>query len=676
MDVIQYAEQLNQETLAAAEVNGTSRLEAFTQLVIERLTAAGELDDGEVAYFRKTGLEISGWSMDGDNNVLHAFVTDWNDEVPPLSLTKTSAAAALKRLSSFISRCVDGYAQQLEESSGVWELADLIPRQIKSLEEIRLYLFSDAIARKIDPPSQMAIADVAVTAHVWDLDRLYRLDTSGLEREVITADIIELLGDPLPCLPGPPGADHTVFLAVLPGELVSRLYGRYGSRLLERNVRSFLQARGAVNRGIRETLLKRPDRFLAYNNGMSATAAEVTLVDLDGGGKGIAAIRDLQIVNGGQTTASIHHAANRDKADLSGVAVQLKLTVVRPDLIDDVVPSISRFSNTQNKVTGADFSANNPFHVRVEELSRTIWAPAPDGAQRQTRWFYERARGQYADELARAGTAAKQRQFKAMAPPTQKFTKTDLAKFVNTWEQRPNVVSLGAEKNFREFMLRLNERPINPDVDWFHRLIGMAILFRGAEKIVQKQAFGGYRAQIVTYTVAKLAHETASRLDLDKIWRQQKLSAAVEQAIAELSHPVHEIITNPSGSVRHVGEWAKKLDCWKAVEELTWKVPLGLSRELRGTPPKSTRPVTSNQGLEGATPAEERLIESMAAIPGDTWFAIAKWAKDTDNLQGWQRRIAFGIGKLVADGRRPSIKQAKQGQILHEEAVRLGFQPT
>ncbi|WP_233213368.1 AIPR family protein, partial [Mycobacterium hubeiense] len=537
------------------------------------------------------------------------------------------------------------------------------------------FRLTGSAARAVELPVLERIADVTVTSHLWDLQRLYRLDTSGLEREVITVDIVDLLGRPLPCLPGPAGADHTVHLAVVPGGLVADLYGRYGSRLLERNVRSFLQARGAVNRGIRDTLIKRPDRFLAYNNGLSATAADVELVDLVEGGSGIARIRDLQIVNGGQTTASIHHAAARDKIDLSGVAVQLKLTVVRPDLIDEIVPAISMYSNTQNKVTGADFSANHPFHVRVEELSRTVWAPAPDGAQRQTRWFYERARGQYADEVARAGTPAKQRQFKATTPTTQKFTKTDLAKFIHSWEQRPNTVSLGAEKNFREFMLRLRERPITPDVEWFHRLIGMAILFRSAEKIVQKQGFGGYRAQIVTYTIAKLAHETESRLDLDRIWRQQRLSPAVEHVIAELSHPIHGIITNPSGTVRHVGEWAKKLDCWKAVEELPWSRPVSLSEDMRATDAGPRRSAPTNAGLAGATPQEQALIEEMSEIAPESWFGIAKWAKDTSNLQGWQRGIAFSIGRLLADGRRPSVKQAKQGKVLYEEALRLGFRP-
>ena len=672
IEIAQYAEQLLQETLAAAEVDGTPRLEAFTQLLIERLTTAGEFDGGAVAYFKKPGLEISGWSLDADNDVLHAFVTDWRGSIPSPSLTRKGAAERLGRLAAFISACVDGYGTKLEETSAIWELADLIPRHAKSLVEVRLYLLSDAIGRELNFPTFDPIAGVNVTTYVWDLERLYRLDTSGLEREPITLDLVEHFSGPLPCLGGASAPDHAVYLAIMPGQLLADLYGRFGSRLLERNVRSFLQARGAVNKGIRETILNAPDRFLAYNNGISATAADVSLVDLPSGGIGLASIKDLQIVNGGQTTASIYHAAKRDKADLSQVSVQAKLTVVRPELLDELVPSISRFSNTQNKVTGADFSANHPFHVNIEELSRTVWAPAPDGTQRQTRWFYERARGQYADELARSGSPAKQRQFKATCPTTQKVTKTDLAKFLHTWEQLPHLVSLGGEKNFREFMIRLPERRVTIDVEWFQRLIAKAILFRSAEKIVQNQHFGGYRAQIVTYSLAKLAHETQSRLNVDTIWRQQGLSPATEEAIAELSYPVHEVIVNPSGSVRHVGEWCKKLDCWKTVEEFSWKVPAGLATELGGLDLErpSLRP---SDAATGVSPSEQKLIDQVGGVASDIWFGIAKWAKETDNLQGWQRRISFSLGRLSLEGGIPSLKQARQGRILHDEAVRLGY---
>ena len=143
-------------------------------------------------------------------------------------------------------------------------------------------------------------------------------------------DLVQRLGQPLPCIASPEsGADFDVYLAILPGNLLHQLYHEFGARLLELNVRSFLQARGKVNRGIRDTLKDEPSAFIAYNNGISATASEVTLVPLPEGGTGIAAMRDLQIVNGGQTTASVHRASVTG-VDLTAVFVQAKVTVIEP----------------------------------------------------------------------------------------------------------------------------------------------------------------------------------------------------------------------------------------------------------------------------------------------------------------------------------------------------------
>jgi hypothetical protein len=678
MNLDEYSERLLQETIAAAdaEADGSLRAEVFTRLVAERLTVAGEINDADVAFHRGRGVEVSGWSVDEDETVLHLFVTDYRGEVPTPTLTNTTIAQTFKRLTEFYTKCLDGYGDRLEESTPVFELADVIARQGKKFERLRFYLFSDARARS-PKVADTTIRDLPVTHHIWDVERLRRLDTSGLEHEPIAVDVTERVGGPLACLQGPDEGDHRVYLLVIPGELLASLYGEFGARLLERNVRAFLQARGAVNKGIRESLLTEPDRFLAYNNGISATASEVTLVDLSEGGIGISQIRDLQVVNGGQTTASIHNVAARDRGDVSRVRVQAKLTVVSADRIDEMVPFISRYSNTQNKVTGADFSANDPFHVKVEELSRSIWAPAADGSQRQTHWFYERARGQFADELGRAGTSARQRQFKLTNPPQQKFTKTDLAKFEHSWEQLPHVVSLGAEKNFREFMLRLVQRPsFVPDGDYFHRLVAKAILFRSTEKIVSAQKFGGYRVNIVTYTIAKLVHTAAHRIDLERVWRTQALTPATADAIAELSHLVHEVIVNPFGRVRHVGEWCKKLDCWKRVEELDWQLPSALQRELmslrgRGGQAEIDRPV--DIGLSTLSDDEEALVRQAAEVPADTWFRLSNWAKETNNLEGWQRSLAYSLGRRAAQSADPTLKQARQGLKMLEEATRRGF---
>jgi hypothetical protein len=563
MNVNDYAERLLQETISAAdaEAAGALRAEVFTRLVTDRLTAAGEINDAEIAFHKARGVEVSGWSLDDDDDapVLHLFVTDYRGAVPPPSLSNTAIDESFRRLGEFFDRSLDGYADRLEESTPAFELADMIYRKGKSFDRIRLYLLSDARARAPTTKGE-AVRGIPVSRQVWDIERLRRLDTSGLEHEPITVDVVERIGGPLPCLVGPAGRDHQVLLTILPGQFLASLYDEFGARLLERNVRAFLQARGAVNKGIRDTLLSQPDHFLAYNNGISATASEVKLVESGDGGTAISLIKDLQIVNGGQTTASIQ-SVNK-KADIGAVAVQAKLTVVPRDRIERIVPSISKFSNTQNRVTGADFSANHPFHARLEELSRTVWAPTADGSQRQTHWFYERARGQYADELQRSGTPARRKQFRLTHPPQQRFTKTDLAKFENSWDQHPHVVSLGAEKNFREYMLALDRRGyVEPDVAYFHRVVAKAILFRTTERVVSAQKFGGYRANIVTYVIAKLVHATSHRIDLEAVWRHQVLTETLQSAIGDLAKPIFVIITNPAGRVRHIGEWCKKIDC-------------------------------------------------------------------------------------------------------------------
>ena len=235
---------------------------------------------------------------------------------------------------------------------------------------------------------------------------MYRQATVGRGREDIDVDLANTFGGALPVLPAQqPEADHESYLAIMPGKVLAAIYDRWGTRLLEQNVRVFLQHRGKVNKGIRATIENEPNMFFAYNNGITATAEEVDIDD-DGGRLLLRRLKNFQIVNGGQTTASIH-SAQRRQVDVSQAFVQMKLSVVDPERANSLVPKISEFANSQNRVSAADFFANHPFHVRMEEFSRRIHAPSPDGTFRQSKWFYERARGQYAD--ARGGLTQAQR---------------------------------------------------------------------------------------------------------------------------------------------------------------------------------------------------------------------------------------------------------------------------
>ena len=362
--------------------------------------------------------------------------------------------------------------------------------------------------------------------------------------------------------------------------------------------------------------------FLAYNNGISVTAESVDIVRDENGKPSIRSIRDMQIVNGGQTTASIFNAHHDKKivADLSKVFVQMKLSVITdPEDMDKIVPRISAFANTQNKVQVADFSANDPYHRRVEELSRTIWTPAVNGFK-PINWFYERARGQYADMLSRETTTLRRKQYKETHPV---FTKTDLAKYENTWDQLPYYVSEGAQKNFRRFTLRVNEhKTMLPDEKYYRNLVAKAILFRRTEKLVQQQQYGGYRANIVTYTLAYLSYKTAQRIDLEKIWKEQALSQNLEHAIVDVSAIVRDIIINPPGGA-NVGEWCKKEKCWKAVKECVYVIPEALQAELVEVGYVSTKPIPTSS-IESLTEDDQKIIDQVAAVSPEVWFALSR----------------------------------------------------
>ena len=668
-----YATNLQQEIALEAEIEGIEQMrsEVFTRQIIEVLVEAGELEDALPCHLRDRGVEIHGYGID-EGETLNLITTVYRGEVPPKTVPKSEVATAFKRCLGLWERASQGpYHERLEESSDAFDMAMHIHQSASKIARIRLFFATDArsAADQVEVEEQ---GGIEIRRGVWDLERLHRLESSGQPREPIEIDFMQRYGAPLPCLSvGHGDRDYDAMLAAIPGEWLADIYREYGARLLELNVRSFLQATGKVNRGIRDTLKAEPERFLAYNNGISATASRVTFADLPSGGKGIAAVSDLQIVNGGQTTASIHKASGTG-VDLSGVSVQTKLTVINPVDLDEIVPLISRFANSQNKVSEADLRANDPFHVEVEQLSRTIWAPATGDALKQTRWFYERARGQYRDALSREGTAARKRAWKGIHPSVQRFTKTDVAKFENTWSQLPHEVSRGAQKNFTVFMSNLAQSSIKVTGDYFQRLVAKAILWRRTERIVTELKgdgrFTGYRANVVAYAIAKLSHATAQRIDLLNIWENQGLDDNLEGALVELANVAWGVLVDQAPEGANITEWAKQEVCWKAMRDEKLPVPDSVMSGLviLGAKGRESKRGTSEN-------IDDPAVLECSRLEPEGWFGLANWAKQTDNLSTWQRKLAFDIGVRIKRGRPPSAKQARYGVAILKEARERGY---
>lgn len=671
-----YADFCEEIALACdIENHGWEPQDFFTAVMLGYLEEAGEIEDPVICPFRGYGLQLNAYYISEEYEEVDIFVSIYNENTSLSSVSRNDIDAAVKRGIQLYRRAISDLYTSFEKDSDTYEFAITLHNEKTKIKKVRIIALTNGTVKSI-PFEKVDLSGVEVSFSVWDIDRLYRFSISGKMRETIEVDFLSSYGVAVPCIENQTSDVYSVYLAILNGELLAKIYEEYGPRLLERNVRSFLQVKGAVNKGIRDTLRDEPGMFLAYNNGISVTAESVEVIRDENGRSSITKIRDMQIVNGGQTTASIYNAGKDKKLnlDLSKVFVQMKLSVISvPSSMDEIVPKISAFANTQNKIQMADFSANDPFHRKVEELSRIIWAPA-QGGQKPKNWFYERARGQYADMLSKETTTLRRKAFKETHPL---FTKTDLAKYENTWDQMPYCVSEGAQKNFKKFTIRLAERGnYVPDAKYYERLIAKAILFRRTEQLVQQQQYGGYRANIVTYTIAYLSYLTGQRIDLDSIWKNQSLSCALEENIVKVSEFIHQKIVNPPSGA-NVSEWCKKQQCWNEIKECSYEITEELKCELinivnsKDVISSASNAVVSSLNI----PTEEEcmLIDKAYSISASVWYALSKWSKDTGNFQGWQRSLIFSVAQLVARKRKPSYKQSIQALKIYEEAMDKGF---
>ena len=503
---------------------------------------------------------------------------------------------------------------------------------------------------------------------------MHRIESSENVRENVLVDFQQFAKEGIPCLPAFTGSgDFASYLLVMPGKLIADLYDEYGERLLEQNVRTFLQFRGNVNKGIRNTIQNEPEMFFAYNNGLTATAEHV---ETDKKRERITSITNLQIVNGGQTTASIFTAMKNSKADLSNVYVQVKLTVIPPEKVETIVPKISEYANTQNKVSAADFFSNHPLHLRIEEYSRRLWAPSPEGGLRETHWFYERARGQYANAQAKL-TPGKIKEFISKNPRRQMFTKTDLAKFENSMSMQPNIVSLGAQKNFAAYASEIgdkwekNEKQFNEL--YFKHLISKAILFRSLDKSIMNQNwYSGYKANIVTYSLSKIvrmASNVGKCLDLDQIWKDQKISPALEAQLLAIAELVNKQIQNTPSEISNVTEWCKKALCWKLIRELSIPLSKELVVELKDTDEinEIKKGAEKIQKIDNGIFAQQYVLEKGA----EYWKQVAQYGLKQSLLSAKE----MGIIEIACEipSKIPSEKQSEVIKQIEKKVKDEGF---
>lgn len=547
----------------------------FCEVVMQHLVEAGMTFDPVVCHFQgKVGnanLRLSGYAISDDADQLDLFVSLYEgfETLTPVQDRETTTTA--QQCVRFLELCAAGrLADKLDPSSDAHSLALTIREIYDSLEQVRVFVLTDGVAKSKSFKSRN-VGGKSVRLEVMDIERLFRHRSEGKPRDELVVDFNEVSGSPLPCVfvPGASG-DYDYALTAIPGEALRFVYEKFGPRLLEANVRSFLGAtrRGGVNDGIRATLREVPERFMAFNNGIVMVADEIKLSRAKDGSPGIVWLRGMQVVNGGQTTASIYFSKKKyPEIDLSKVRVPVKIIVMReedPAKEEALVSDISRYANSQNAVKQSDLSANKPFHVDVERLSLSVYCP--DGVGR---WFYERAAGSYNTLLSREGTTpARLKALKAAVPPSRKITKTDLAKYMMAWDVKPDVVSLGIQKCFGRFMTALDEaeaagNPVTPDPAFFKALVAKALVFKAVHKTA-RPLVSAFLANVATYTVGVVAHSYRDAFDLEKVWRNQGVSPQFVEQVEIWAREVNDRL-HETANGRMISEWAKRPECKEAM---------------------------------------------------------------------------------------------------------------
>ncbi len=642
-----------------SDEEGTTPEQIYTEIVLSLLADVGETENYRVCYDEKVskrGVEhkVNGYSLYESYDKLDLFITLYFDNDEIQSVTKTEVEKAADKLLKFFKNAINNdYISEIEESSPIFDLAHTLAKvkEVReSLARVNIFLITNGQV-KSDINISEAFEKYSIFYRVIDIN--YMFNISDKERIPIEINFSEN-GFQVPCIVNDTNNDdYQSYLAIIPGNALAEIYGQYGARLLEQNVRSFLQFTGKYNKGIRNTILSQPHMFLAYNNGIAATAEEIKLVDLpDNKGKGIGYVKDFQIVNGGQTTASIYHTWKQNKnVDISKIFVQLKLTIIKnKDNFGTIIGKIAEYANTQNKVNASDLSSNREYYIILEKLSRTIWAPPTKDHNQQTHWFFERARGQYKNARLREGfTNSKKKAFDLRNPRNQLLTKENLAKYLNVSEEiffgnkrviTPHIVVRGNEKNYAYF-LKYNFN-IKPDSVFFEDVVAYAILFKSAEKIygIKPNALGDMRYITVPYSIGWLCLKLDYKLDLSKIWKNQELSNALKTILKEVMIAVERFIIHTApGSL--YGEWAKKEECWNQIIEKDFGINLNiLFDDLEKEESPSRKSVAESDIDDNLIKSELELIKS---IPINKWSEINKMGLFIEDLTPTLKDRAINI---------------------------------
>lgn len=614
MDLEEYRKDFLDKLRNDASIMGTDAGSMFLLRGIELLEKNEEINDDpypisiEMRGSRGRILAFDAFSYDEADSSLILISSEFSniEDCAPM-LTNTRIGELCNHMRNFIEEAVNGHIQDFcDDSDPAIDIAKEFKRKIgknmleTEITRFKLYILTDLnLSQKVKSLTQGDFLDRPVELNVWTIERFYQSFTSN------SSEIIEVKTSDFECKDGIPfikanigttKKKYSAYLGVLPGQFLAKLYYKYGSKLLQGNIRAFLSLKGKVNKGIRQTILNEPDDFFIFNNGVAIVARSI---ELSQDKSRIVKFIDPQIINGGQTTASLANAIIKKEAkegQLESIFVPMKLTVLNVegdlseeqlDEYNELTKRISKCANSQNAVSEADFFSNHPYHVTLEKLSRQVLAPAVDGQPFQTMWFYERSRGKWEQEQMKLKDAEKKK-FKDKSPKDQVVTKEKLAKCLNAFKCNPHQVCQSKAANFSKFGSVIEDLYDNHRNDindeYFKRSICKVIIFDKLDILINNASWypkGGDKAQIIPYTIAKLMTLIPSNMDLNwkLIWQKQNLYTELSKELLRLANYTMIFLKKQAdgGLVRTI---ARKEETWKKFKSEKYVLPLSFLNTL------------------------------------------------------------------------------------------------
>lgn len=691
MELKEYREMLLEDVRVSAESEMNDVTSEFINYITCILTEAEEFENFTECYFEGVGkrnkkLQIDGYAYDQVDKNFILLISDFSNQEDIETITNSQIDRLYSKMQAFIENSINNYIiDNYEESNQGYEVAYLIKNSLNEINKFKFYIITDKlISDRIKSLNKEDIHDKPVELNIWDISRVYNISQSNMQKESIVIDLTKYSQEGIPCILAVDYNEkkYKSYLTTIPGDVLAQIYIEYGARLLEGNVRSFLSIRGKVNKQIRNTILNEPEMFFAYNNGIAATATQAEYINTKNG-MYLTKLIDFQIINGGQTTASIANAVLQDKKDVSNIIVPVKLSIVDNEKAEEIIPTISKCANSQNKVDEADFFSNHPYHIRMEQFSRTIFAPATDGRQYQTIWFYERARGQHTQEQMKL-TKAERKKYLLKNPKTQLIKKVDIAKYINIYKGYPHIVSKGAQYNMKFFADKIDEQWRKSDAQfnkfYYQKVISLAIIFKSTEKIINNQEWykeiKSYRANIVAYSLAILFDYIRCELkdytfDFKRVWNNQSIYNELEQELIILTKEVYEFITRPDRLKLNVTEWCKNEACWTRAKKEKWTFTKEFLMTLISKDNETEEKISSykNQKIDNDINLEVQVIN----LGMEYWRKILEWDYNRKIFTPVEINILKIASTFGNTGKMPSTKQCKILLDIDKKARMEGY---